>query len=52
MTTDQTEVHAAVAAAARAAHAAVADLAIALMVMTARRLVASDRHVRSGGWAI
>jgi lactate dehydrogenase-like 2-hydroxyacid dehydrogenase len=31
-------------------NADVADLAIALMVMTARRLVASDRHVRNGGW--
>jgi lactate dehydrogenase-like 2-hydroxyacid dehydrogenase len=29
----------------------VADLAIALMIMTARRLVASDRHVRAGRWA-
>ena len=29
----------------------VADLAIALMIMTARRLVASDRYVRSGRWA-
>ena len=28
----------------------VADLAIALMIMTARRLVASDRHVRTGQW--
>ena len=28
----------------------VADLAIALMIMTARRLVASDRYVRSGKW--
>lgn len=28
----------------------VADLAIALMTMTARRLVASDRHVRDGKW--
>ncbi len=28
----------------------VADLAIALMVMTARRLVASDRYVREGKW--
>jgi hydroxypyruvate reductase len=28
----------------------VADLAIALMIMTARRLVASDRHVRMGKW--
>jgi len=29
----------------------VADLAIGLMIMTARRLVASDRYVRSGRWA-
>jgi len=29
----------------------VADLAIALMTMTARRLVASDRWVRDGSWA-
>lgn len=29
----------------------VADLAIALMIMTARRLVASDRYVRAGRWA-
>jgi hydroxypyruvate reductase len=28
----------------------VADLAIALMIMTARRLVASDRYVRAGRW--
>jgi lactate dehydrogenase-like 2-hydroxyacid dehydrogenase len=28
----------------------VADLAIALMIMTARRLVASDRYVRTGKW--
>lgn len=28
----------------------VADLAIALMIMTARRLVASDRYVRDGKW--
>jgi hydroxypyruvate reductase len=28
----------------------VADLAIGLMIMTARRLVASDRYVRSGRW--
>ncbi len=28
----------------------VADLAIALMIMTARRLVVTDRYVRSGGW--
>ncbi|HVW74383.1 MAG TPA: 2-hydroxyacid dehydrogenase [Rhizomicrobium sp.] len=28
----------------------VADLAIGLMIMTARRLVASDRYVRSGQW--
>jgi hydroxypyruvate reductase len=28
----------------------VADLAIALMIMTARRLVASDSYVRSGKW--
>ena len=28
----------------------VADLAIALMIMTARRLVASDRYVRNGKW--
>lgn len=28
----------------------VADLAIGLMIMTARRLVASDRYVRTGGW--
>jgi lactate dehydrogenase-like 2-hydroxyacid dehydrogenase len=28
----------------------VADLAIALMTMTARRLVASDRYVRAGRW--
>jgi len=28
----------------------VADLAIALMTMTARQLVASDRHVRDGAW--
>ena len=28
----------------------VADLAIALMIMTARRLVASDRYVREGKW--
>jgi len=28
----------------------VADLAIALMIMTARQLVASDRHVREGKW--
>lgn len=28
----------------------VADLAIALMTMTARQLVASDRHVRAGKW--
>lgn len=28
----------------------VADLAIALMTMTARRLVASDRYVRAGKW--
>jgi hydroxypyruvate reductase len=28
----------------------VADLAIALMIMTARRLVASDTYVRSGKW--
>lgn len=28
----------------------VADLAIALMIMTARRLVASDTYVRSGNW--
>jgi hydroxypyruvate reductase len=28
----------------------VADLAIGLMIMTARRLVASDRHVRTGQW--
>jgi lactate dehydrogenase-like 2-hydroxyacid dehydrogenase len=32
-------------------NADVADLAIALMVMTARRLVASDRHIRAGDWA-
>ena len=30
----------------------VADLAIALMVMTARRLVASDRFVREGKWTL
>ncbi|MBN9588407.1 MAG: dihydrofolate reductase [Alphaproteobacteria bacterium 64-11] len=30
----------------------VADLAIALMIMTARRLVASDRYVRSGQWPV
>jgi hydroxypyruvate reductase len=30
----------------------VADLAIALMIMTARRLVASDRYVRSGKWPV
>ncbi|WP_449255341.1 2-hydroxyacid dehydrogenase [Bosea sp. (in: a-proteobacteria)] len=29
----------------------VADLAIALMVMARRRLVAADAHVRSGAWA-
>ena len=29
----------------------VADLAIALMIMTARKLVVTDRYVRSGGWA-
>jgi len=29
----------------------VADLAIALMIMTARNLVTTDRYVRSGGWA-
>ncbi|HEY4077156.1 MAG TPA: 2-hydroxyacid dehydrogenase [Rhizomicrobium sp.] len=29
----------------------VADLAIGLMIMTARRLVASDRYVRAGRWA-
>jgi lactate dehydrogenase-like 2-hydroxyacid dehydrogenase len=29
----------------------VADLAIGLMIMTARRLVASDRYVRSGQWS-
>jgi lactate dehydrogenase-like 2-hydroxyacid dehydrogenase len=29
----------------------VADLAIALMIMTARRLVASDKYVRAGRWA-
>jgi hydroxypyruvate reductase 2 len=29
----------------------VADLAIALMIMTARRLVVVDRYVRSGQWA-
>lgn len=29
----------------------VADLAIALMTMTARRLVVADRYVRSGDWA-
>lgn len=28
----------------------VADLAIALMIMTARKLVVTDRYVRSGGW--
>jgi lactate dehydrogenase-like 2-hydroxyacid dehydrogenase len=28
----------------------VADLAIALMIMARRRLVAADRHVRDGGW--
>ena len=28
----------------------VADLAIALMIMTARRLVVTDRYVRSGRW--
>jgi len=28
----------------------VADLAIGLMIMTARRLVASDRYVRAGDW--
>lgn len=28
----------------------VADMAIALMIMTARRLVASDRYVRAGRW--
>src|SRR6478735_5572713 len=28
----------------------VADLAIGLMIMTARRLVASDRYVRTGKW--
>jgi lactate dehydrogenase-like 2-hydroxyacid dehydrogenase len=28
----------------------VADLAIGLMIMTARRLVVSDRYVRSGAW--
>ena len=29
----------------------VADLAIALMIMTARKLVVTDRYVRSGEWA-
>lgn len=29
----------------------VADLAIGLMIMTARRLVASDRYVRAGRWS-
>ena len=29
----------------------VADLAIALMIMTARKLVVTDRYVRSGRWA-
>ena len=29
----------------------VADLAIALMIMTVRKLVVTDRYVRSGGWA-
>ena len=28
----------------------VADLAIALMIMTARKLVVTDRYVRSGDW--
>src|SRR3954470_16740440 len=28
----------------------VADLAIALMIMTARRLIVADRYVRSGDW--
>jgi hydroxypyruvate reductase len=30
----------------------VADLAIALMIMTARRLVSSDRYVREGRWPV
>ncbi len=30
----------------------VADLAIALMIMTARRLIASDRYVREGRWPL
>ncbi|HJT42931.1 MAG TPA: 2-hydroxyacid dehydrogenase [Rhizomicrobium sp.] len=30
----------------------VADLAIGLMIMTARRLVASDRYVRAGKWPL